>query len=76
MWTAGLADEFVVLAMRADPEPMDAARYRQSEHPVIQANSGAVIPAASYRLEMQRRMRRVSFELSVVPTREGLDFSG
>ena len=74
--TVGLADEFVVLAMRADSEPMDAARYRQPERPVIKANSDAVILAASYSLEMQRWVRRISFELKVVPTREGLNVSG
>ena len=52
-WTVGLADEFVVLAMRADPEPMDATRYWQPERPVIKANSDAVILAVSYGLEMQ-----------------------
>jgi hypothetical protein len=75
-WNVGLADEFVVLAMRADPEPMNATRYRQPESPEIKANSDAVILAVSDSLEMQRRMRRVGFELSVVSTRETLDVSG
>ena len=75
-WNVGLADEFVVIAMRADPEQMNATRYRQPECPVIKANSDAVILAVSDSLEMQRRMRRVGFESIVVSTRETLDVSG
>ena len=75
-WNVGLADEFVVLAMRADPEPMNATRYRQPECPEIKANSDAVILAVSDCLEMQQRMRRVGIEVNVVLTRESLDVSG
>ena len=71
-----LADEFVVLAMRANPEPMDAVWYREPECPVVEANSDAVILAVSNRLEVQRWVRRIGLDLSVVPVREGLNVRG
>ena len=37
-----LADEFVVFAMGANPEPVDTARNREPECPEIETNSDAV----------------------------------
>ena len=51
--------------MRADPEPVDPARDRQPERSVVKANPDAVILPVPHRLEMQRRMRRIGFELIV-----------
>ena len=71
-----LADEFVVLAMRANPEPMDTVWHREPECPVVEANSDAVILAVSNCLEVQRWVRRIGLELSVVPACEGLNVRG
>ena len=53
------ADEFVVLAMRTNPEPMDAVRYREPECLVVEANLDAAISAVSNHLEVQRWVRRI-----------------
>ena len=62
--------------MRTNPEPMDAVWYREPERPVVEANPDAVIFAVTNCLEMQRRMRRIGLELSVVPVCEGLNVRG
>jgi len=72
----GLADEFVVLAMRADPEPMDASRNRQTECPVVETDSDTVEAAVAYGLEMQRWVRWISLELSIALVGEGLNARG
>lgn len=66
-----LAYELVVIAVGADPEPVDAAFNRQAECSVVEAYSNAVEPAPADSLEMKRRMRWISPELSIVPVREG-----
>lgn len=71
-----LAYEPVVFAVCADPEPMDAAAYRQAECPVVQADSDAVKSAVTYCLEVQRWVRRICLDVSVVPMREGLNLGG
>ena len=71
-----LADEFVVLAMCADPEPMDAARDGQAECAVVETDSDAVEAAVAYGLEVQRWVRGISFELSIAAVSEGLNVSG
>ena len=53
LWNDELADEFVVFAMGANPEPVDTARNREPEGPEIEANSDAVKLAVADRLEMQ-----------------------
>ena len=53
LWNDELADELVVLAMSANPEPVDAARNREPECPEIETNSYAVKFAVANRLEMQ-----------------------
>ena len=62
--------------MRTDPEPMDTAGHRQSERPVGKANADAVVSAAPYSLEVQRRVCWVRLYLRIVPVREGLNVSG
>jgi len=62
--------------MRTNPEPMDAAWNREPECSVVEANSDAAILAVSHCLEVQRWMRRISFDLSVVPVRESLNVRG
>jgi hypothetical protein len=52
---------------------MDAVRYREPECSVVKPNSDAVILAVSNCLEVQRWVRRIGLELSVVPVREGLN---
>ena len=47
-----LGNEFVVLAMRSNPEPMNAVLARQPERPVVQPNSDAVHLAAAQELEL------------------------
>jgi len=55
---------------------MDAVWYRKPQCPVIKANSDAVIFTISDRLEMQRWVRRIGLDLSVIPVCEGLNVSG
>ena len=49
----GLADDLVVLAMRADPEPMNSARDRLPESSVVEPNSNAMKAPVAYSLELQ-----------------------
>jgi len=55
---------------------MDAVCYREPERPVVKANPDAVKLAVSNRLEVQRWVRRIGLELSVVPACEGLNVRG
>jgi len=55
---------------------MDAAWNRKPECSVVEANSDAAISAVSHCLEVQRWMRRISLDLSVVPVRESLNVRG
>ena len=72
----GLANDLVVLTMRADPEPMDSARNGQPDRSVVEANSNAVETPATYSLEVQGPMRWVGLQQRKAPMREGLDFCG
>ena len=49
-------DEFVVLTVSSDPEPMDAGLSWQAQDTVVQTYSGAIHPAATELLELQRRV--------------------
>ena len=69
----GLADQLVVLAMCADPEPMNTVGHRGSECSVVQADSDAVVAPIADRLEVQRRMRRIRPELCVATVGECLN---
>jgi hypothetical protein len=72
----GLADDLVVLAMRADPEPMDAARNRLSECSVVKANSNAMKAPTTYCLELQRPMRWVGLEERIASMCKALNVRG
>ena len=48
-----LVNEFVVFAMRANPEPVDTARNREPECPEIETNSDTLEMALADGLEMQ-----------------------
>lgn len=71
-----LADEFVVFAVRTDPEPMGTVRYREAEGSVVESNSDAEILAISNCFEVQRRVRWIGLKLSVVPVCESLNVRG
>ena len=62
--------------MRTNPEPMDAVWNREPECSVIETDSDAAILAVSNCLEVQRWVRRIGFELSVVPVCESLNVRG
>ncbi len=68
----GSTDEFVVLAMRADPEPMDTGWHWQTEGSVVEANSHTVETAIADRLALKRR---ISLELGLAPVGQGLNVS-
>ena len=70
------ADELVILAMGADPKPMDAAWHWKPKCPVIEADSDAVKSTVSNGLEMQRWMVWIDFELREISVRNGLNFGG
>jgi hypothetical protein len=71
-----LADEFVVLGMRADPKPVHSFLHWNAESAVVESDTNAVESRPANSLELQRRMRRIGAQESVVSTRESLDFSG
>lgn len=62
--------------MRTNPEPMDAVWYREPKCPVVEADADTMIFTVSNRLEVQRWVRRIGFDLSVVPVCEGLHLRG
>ena len=55
----GLANELVVLAMGADPEPMDASRYWEAECSIVETNPHAVKATIANGLELQRRVQGI-----------------
>ena len=67
-----LADEPVILAMRADLKPMDTACHGEAEGAVVVADSDAVKSTMCNRLEMQRWMTLIGGlelrEISMWPT--------
>lgn len=71
---AGLADELVVLTVRANPEPMDAALHGQAESAVVKADADA--DELTDRLEMERRMGWLGAQQGVIPPRERLYIRG
>ena len=72
----GLADELVVLAMRANPEPVHTIWHRKAERSVVQTNSNTVKAAVADGLEVQRWMRRIDLQLSVASAGKGLNICG
>ena len=49
-------DEFVVLTVRSDPEPMDTGRLWQAQSTLIQTHASAVQLAPTEQLELKRWM--------------------
>ena len=74
--TEGLADHFVVLTVRSDPEPMHTSGYRQAERSVVEPYADAVEATVAYRLEMQGGMSRFRLELRVAAVCERLNIGG
>lgn len=68
-----LANELVILTMRADPKPMHPAGHRQAKCAVVETNSNAVKSTISHSFEMQRRMTWISLELREIPVGYGLN---
>ena len=71
-----LADELVILAMRADPKPMYAAWHGETKCAVVEADSDTMKPTISNGLEMQRWMTWIDLKLCEISMRYGLNFSG
>ena len=71
-----LADEFVVLTVRSDPEPMDPLFRGRAQRTVVQANSHAPQLSAAELLELQRRVAWVSLQELIVLVSERLCVSG
>jgi len=69
-----LAYKFVVLSMRADPEPMHAALDSSAQCAMVKANTNAVKATACYRLKVKRRMRGIGLEQLEVLACERLNF--
>ena len=72
----GLADDLVVLAMRADPEPMDSSRNRTPERSVVQANTNAMKAPVTYCLELQCLVQRISLEERIASMCKALNVCG
>jgi hypothetical protein len=70
------ANKFVVLAMRADPEPVHAVGNGQSERTVVPTYSDYVKTAVAHGLELQRSVRRVGLEQRVASVSKVLHISG
>jgi len=71
-----LADELVIFAVRADPEPMYAALHGETKRTVIEADSDAVKSTICNSLELQRWMGRIVFDLRKISVRYCLNFDG
>ena len=71
-----LADEFVVFAMRANPEPLHALGYRDAEGSVVEADPDTVEATLSDCFELKRWMRRISLELSIIAASRSLNVGG
>jgi len=56
----GLADDAVVIGVRADPKPQDAVRNINTERAIMSANSHRMKPSDS--LEVERGVARVCLE--------------
>ena len=71
-----LTDQPVVLRVRSDPEPMHATEHGHAQRPVVQPHTNTVEATIGDSLEVQRRVRRLKFELCVVPPGQGLNLGG
>ena len=72
----GLGDKLVVLAVRANPEPMNAIRDRDSERAVVEADADALEATIAHRLERQSRVRWISLKLGKAFVSQRLYFNG
>lgn len=75
-WPAELADKLVVLAVCANPEPMNAIRDRDTERAVVKTNADALEATIGHGLERQRRMRWISLQLGKGFVCQRLHFDG
>jgi hypothetical protein len=66
-------DEFVVLTVSADPEPMNALFGGKSDRAVVETDSNTEHPSAPKGLEVQRWVSRIFLQESVVLSGECLD---
>ena len=71
-----LTDEFVVLAMCSDPEPMHPFFRGDTERAAVQANAHAPHFAAAKVLEVQRRVAGVGLKQRETLAREQLHIQG
>ena len=72
----GLGDKLVVLAVRANPEPMNAIRDRDAEGAVVETDAHALEATIAHGLERQRRMRWINLQLSKALVGQRLHFNG
>jgi len=72
----GLGDKLVVLAVCANPEPMNAVRNRDAEGAVVETDAHALEATIAHGLERQRRMRWISLQLSEALVGQRLHFNG
>lgn len=70
-----LADELVILTMRADPKPMYAAWHGDAECAVVETDSDAMKSTICNSLEMQRWMTWIGLKLREISVRYGLNFN-
>ena len=66
--TAGLADDFVVLAMGSNPNPENSVLNLSTERAVVRSNSNR--PHLTETFEMQRWMLGIALQEKIVLVRE------
>ena len=71
-----LADKLVVLVVRADPEPVNAARHWDAERGVVETDTNTLEATIGHGLERHRRMRWISLQLGKALVRQRLHFNG
>ena len=57
----GSGDKPVVFAVRANPEPVDATHYPNSESTVVQADTNTLEAPIAHGFERHGRVRGISF---------------
>ena len=72
----GLGDKLVVLAVRANPQPMNAICDWDAEGAVVETDAHALEATMAYGLECQRRMRSIRLQLSKALVGQRLHFNG
>ena len=71
-----LGQQLVILGVIANPEPLNSISDWNAKRSVVNADSDTAVLAVTHRLEMQRSMRRVMTEKSIVPARKLLYVNG